>query len=116
MLDPLRLCHLDDIPEGAARGFDLKGEGRDSVFVVRKAGEVFAYRDACPHYQGATSLPWRKNAYLGASRQFIVCAAHGAEFEIDTGLCVHGPCLGESLTNVRIHMSEDRSIFMADTE
>ena len=115
MHDRLRLCHLDELPEGTAKGFDPQGRGIDSVFVVRRAGELFAYRDACPHYQGATSLPWRKDAYLDSKGQFIVCAAHGAEFEIDTGFCVHGPCAGESLTRVPLHLSTDRSNFIANT-
>lgn len=112
----LQLCHLDDVPEEGARGFDPEGEGRDSIFVVRRGGAVFVYQDACPHYLGATSLPWRKNAYLGADGQFIVCAAHGAAFEIETGRCVRGPCLGDSLTGVTFHIAEDNAIFISTTE
>ena len=28
----------------------------------------------------------------------ILCATHGAAFEIETGSCVSGPCEGDSLT------------------
>lgn len=42
-------------------------------------------------------MAWRKDAYLNAAGDRIVCAAHGALFEPDTGLCVQGPCLGQRL-------------------
>jgi nitrite reductase/ring-hydroxylating ferredoxin subunit len=44
----------------------------------------------------ARPMAWRKDAYLNADRNRIVCAAHGAQFDIASG--VHaGPCLGQSL-------------------
>lgn len=110
----LRLCCLDELSDGSAKGFDPQDKGSDSVFVVRTSSGVFGYRDACPHYQGAISLPWRKDAYLDHGGKFIVCAAHGAEFEIETGLCVHGPCLGESLTKVPLRIASDGSVYLTD--
>ena len=92
------LCHLDELPEGSARGFDLNGEGRATVFAVRCRGALRVYADSCPHH--GTPLPWRRDAYLSAAGDHIVCAAHGALFEIDSGRCVLGPCLGEHLQPV----------------
>ena len=31
---------------------------------------------------------------------FIQCSTHDALFEIDTGLCIAGPCVGDSLDAV----------------
>ena len=104
------LCYLEELPEDSARGFDPQAQGVDSLFVVRKHNKVFAYLDACPHYQGETSLPWRKDAYLDESAEFIVCAAHGARFEIDTGLCVRGPCMGQTLVGVPLQIAADGNI------
>ena len=92
---PRRLCHIDDVPDRGARGFDLEGLGQDSVFAVRRGAVVYLWRDRCPH--AGTPMAWRKDAYLNAAGDRIVCAAHGAQFEVDTGLCVLGPCLGERL-------------------
>jgi nitrite reductase/ring-hydroxylating ferredoxin subunit len=92
------LCRLDELPEGGSRGFDPKGLGQTSLFAVRYDSAVHVYADRCPH-QG-TPLAWRRDAYLNAQGDRIVCAAHGAQFEIDTGLCVLGPCLGNALTAV----------------
>lgn len=90
------LCHADDIGEGEARGFAPFPGSREKVFVVRRGGALHAYWDACPHY-GGTPMAWRTDAYLNAARDRIVCASHGAEFEIETGHCVKGAALGQCL-------------------
>lgn len=95
-----RLCASHELPEGTSRGFDPRGTGRDTVFVVRSQG-LFAYRNSCPHVPGAP-MAWRKDRYLSGDGSRIVCSAHGAQFDIPTGACVLGPCRGESLTPVPI--------------
>ena len=90
------LCNLVDLPDGSARGFDPWGDGRDTIFAVRRNGQVHVYRNQCPHIDGAP-LPWRKDAYLNREASRIVCAAHGAQFDIESGICLLGPCLGQSL-------------------
>jgi len=112
MSTDIALCCLSDIPEGSARGFDPFDEGRDSVFVVRQGSQVFAYLDICPHY-GSTSLPWRKDEYLATTNDAIVCAAHGAYFSIETGLCTSGPCVGESLTKVPVTITDSEDILVS---
>ena len=102
------LCRLDDLADRETRGFDPHGTGQDSLIVVRLGEDVQVYRDACPH-QG-TPMAWRRHAYLNAARDRIVCHAHGAQFEIDTGLCVLGPCLGQSLQQVPHRFDADRNI------
>jgi nitrite reductase/ring-hydroxylating ferredoxin subunit len=97
----VRLCAVEELPDGESRGFDPLRTGRDTLFVVRRAGRVRAWRDACPHIDGAP-MAWRKDAYLNADRDRIVCGAHGAQFDIETGVCVVGPCLGRGLEPVEI--------------
>jgi nitrite reductase/ring-hydroxylating ferredoxin subunit len=92
----VRLCSVADIPEGGARGFALQGSG--GVFAVRHNGAVRVWRDRCPHL--GSPLPWRKDAYLNGAGDRIVCAAHGAQFEPESGLCILGACLGQSLEAV----------------
>jgi nitrite reductase/ring-hydroxylating ferredoxin subunit len=105
-MSQVALCRLDALPDRSARGFDPLGRGADTVFVVRRGGALHAYLDRCPHF-GDTPLPWRKDAYLDAAAQAIVCAAHGARFDIATGRCVLGPCLGQSLQPVALELSPD---------
>jgi nitrite reductase/ring-hydroxylating ferredoxin subunit len=93
---PIRLCRLEDLPEGGARGFDPLGSGRDSCLAVRQGNRVYTYLNACPHVDGSP-LAWRKDQYLNAARSHIVCSGHGALFEIATGVCTLGPCVGDRL-------------------
>lgn len=104
------LCHLDDLPQGAAKGFDPLRQGRDSVFVVRQGEGLHAYRDLCPHY-GDTTLPWRKNGYLDSAGQHIICASHNARFEIATGFCISGPCKGQSLTVIHVEVTDSGQVW-----
>lgn len=97
------LCRFDEVPEGGSRGFDPEGRGQASVFAVRRADTVHVYADRCPHH--GTAMAWRRNEYLNAAGDRIVCAAHGAQFEIESGLCVLGPCLGDRLTPVPWRMA-----------
>lgn len=108
------LCSLHEIDDGGSRGFDPKGEGRDTVFVVRQGERVHAWRDSCPHIDGAP-MAWRKDAYLNGDRSRIVCSAHGAQFDIETGVCTLGPCLGQSLTSVLLEVDDSGAIRLAST-
>lgn len=103
--DAVELCEFDELEDDTARGFDPSGEGRDALFVIRRGNSLRAYRNACPH-QGA-SLPWRKHAYLNADATRIVCSAHGAQFDIDSGVCVLGAALGHSLHPVELSVGDD---------
>ncbi len=104
------LCHINALIDGTARGFDPQGVGQDSVVVIRHEQQVFAYRNACPHLD--TPLAWRKDAYLNTARDRIVCFAHGALFEIQTGRCVLGPCLGQSLPVLKVIVDDDGMIHL----
>ena len=95
------LCALADIADGTARGFDPLGQGRDTMFVVRRGARAHGWRNFCPHY-GHEQMAWKKDAYLGHDGARIVCGAHGAQFEIDSGICVAGPCTGKTLVAVRL--------------
>ena len=110
----LLLCRVEDVPDGTSRGFDPWCERRDTVFVVRQGEALFAYRDACPHVDGAP-MAWRKDAYLNGDGNHIVCHGHGALFDIATGVCVLGPCLGEALTPVQIDCSAKGELHLAVT-
>lgn len=109
----MRLCHDNDLPEGDSRGFDPWSQGRDTVLVVRQGERVYAYLDACPHHN--TPMAWRKDRYLNASGDRIVCAAHGALFDIPTGRCTLGPCLGDVLTPVPLEQQTNGEVHIADT-
>ncbi len=90
------LCRLDEIADPGARGFTIEApDGRRELLVVRRLGHVFAYENACPHI--GTPLDFMPDRFLTRDRRHLLCSTHGALFEIATGLCVRGPCKGQSL-------------------
>jgi nitrite reductase/ring-hydroxylating ferredoxin subunit len=98
------LCRLDDLPDGAARGFAPAPGGFTGLFAVRQGGEVLVYVNACPHL--GTPLDWTPDRFLSADGRRILCATHGAEFRIADGECLRGPCLGERLERVMIEIKD----------
>jgi nitrite reductase/ring-hydroxylating ferredoxin subunit len=113
-IDVIYLTHLDALPEPGSRGFDPYCTGRATLFVVRHASGVRAWLDACPHY-GDTPMAWRKDAWLDAGGTRIVCHAHGAQFDIETGVCTKGPCLGQALTPVALHIDAKGRVFLDES-
>lgn len=103
----VRLCRVDEVPDGGTRGF-TPAHDEGAVFVVRRGTTLRVYRDRCPH-QGAR-MAWRTDAYLNHDATRIVCWAHGAQFDIDTGLCVIGPCIGQHLQAVSHRVDADSVI------
>ena len=97
------LCDLDEIPNPGAKGF-VFGEGNEQfdMFVVRKDGTVTAYVNSCPHI--GTPLEFMKDKFLNADSSLILCSTHGAQFRIDDGFCVKGPCRDKFLQPVPITM------------
>lgn len=88
----IRLCAPDELPEAQSRGFCVEDL---QLFAVRKGGEVFVYRNRCPHR--GVPLQWQADQFLDPSASLIQCARHGALFLIESGECVAGPCEGEAL-------------------
>jgi len=99
------LCNLEDIPDGDARGFDPFKQGYHSIFVIRMNERVVAYQNSCPHIPEQT-LEWKKNAFLTHDKAHIFCSGHGALFELDTGLCIRGACLGQKMTKAEVSVHE----------
>ena len=103
------VCRLDDINDGAARGFELaEGAAALHFLIVRQGTAVFAYRNSCPH-TGVT-LEWLPDQFLDSSAQYIQCSVHGAMFRIEDGLCVRGPCAGDALMAIPAYLQGDEIV------
>ena len=90
------LCALAELADPGAKGFEIERDGRRvRIFVVRRGRQVFGYVNSCPH----VGVPLNKDEdkFLDLFQTSILCANHFALFEIETGLCVRGPCIGRSL-------------------
>jgi nitrite reductase/ring-hydroxylating ferredoxin subunit len=100
------LCSPDDISDPGAKSFDIKqGPQTVSLFVVHKDGAFNAYINSCPHT--GVNLEWQEDQFLDMDNMFIQCSTHDALFEIDSGLCIAGPCIGDSLQPLELVIDND---------
>ena len=98
-----RLCALDDIGDGASKGWSDDPERTSAeLILVRKKDQVFAYRNSCPHT--GVSMEWMPDRFLDMSKHFLMCGVHGAMFRVEDGFCVSGPCGGQSLQAVEVEV------------
>ncbi len=67
---------------------------------MRWGKQVFAYVNRCPH--DGVNLDWETNQFLDETGRLIVCGKHGSKFDLATGKCIDGPCLGKDLEPVRV--------------
>lgn len=94
------LCVLADIPEQGALGVDIpSATGGFAVILTRKGEQVQAFHNECPH--AGRRLDWVPGRFL-IENDLLICAAHGAAFTRDTGLCLGGPCRGQGLVRFPI--------------
>ena len=93
----IKLCRLDELEDIDSRGFEVTEELHD-IFIVRNYNRVSAYHNSCPHNH--SPLNWSEDQFLDYGKEYIQCASHGALFEMDSGECIYGPCMGENLTMI----------------
>lgn len=106
------VCALADLDEVDARGFEYESDRLREGFVVRRGEDIFAYRNICPH--AGNRLNWKPHAFLSKKRDLIMCAVHGAIFDIGTGRCVDGPCPGRKLSPLRVELVKGRVVVHPD--
>jgi nitrite reductase/ring-hydroxylating ferredoxin subunit len=106
-LEVFVICAADDIEQGGAKGFSLSrinesGEARPFPIVVIRthANEYFGYANSCPHQR--IWLNFGNGDFFTPDRAFLKCGRHGSIFEIDSGLCIDGPCKDKSLEPVAL--------------
>ena len=94
-----QLCHYDDIPDPGSKGLIVEHHNvLTRVLVVKKDRQVYAYENSCPHTRGA--LDWIPDRFLDEDANYIMCANHGALFQIKDGLCIYGPCKNQHLRSL----------------
>ena len=98
-MNELTMRDLGQMADPGSKSTSVDRNGKLSeAFVIKQAGRFFAYINHCPH-TGAP-LDWVPDQFLNLDQSYIQCAMHGALFEIETGLCVYGPCINRRLESV----------------
>ncbi|WP_051175954.1 Rieske (2Fe-2S) protein [Luteimonas mephitis] len=78
----------------------------ESLILHRDGDSVRAWLNICPH--AGRRLDWAPGQFLKNREGHLVCAVHGATFELSGGVCVAGPCRGESLRPVAVVVREGK--------
>ena len=101
-----KLCDINDIEDNGSAGFVVDThDGRCGLMVVRKGDTVYSYLNSCPHI--GTPLEIQPNRFLDQLGQHILCATHGALFQVEDGLCIAGPCIDDKLTSVAVDVRDN---------
>ena len=92
----IEVGQLAELEDPGCREFQIgDGDWPFRGFIVRHGEHVYAYQNYCMHL--GHPLNWMPDGFLTKDRKSIMCASHGALYELDTGLCFAGPCVGKSL-------------------
>ncbi len=70
------------------------------AFVVRFNTKAYGYLNSCAHLP--VELDWNPGHFFDESKDYLICATHGATYQPDTGRCISGPCVGAKLQPVAI--------------
>jgi nitrite reductase/ring-hydroxylating ferredoxin subunit len=98
------LIRRSDLPDAGLVAVETVIDGESaSILVDCDRTPLQAWLNCCPH-QGRR-LDYAPGKFLIHKGQ-LVCAAHGATFDLSEGLCVGGPCRGEHLTRVQVGEDE----------
>ncbi len=95
------LVAFDALLDGGLLEIEAEIDGvAESLILHRDGDDVRAWLNICPH--AGRRLDWAPGKFLLSREGLLVCAAHGASFELREGACVAGPCRGESLRAVAV--------------
>lgn len=105
------VCHLDDLEDLSSQGFTQSiNEQIYDFFLIRKNNRIFGYKNSCPHL--GASLNWQADIFLNRDKNKIQCGMHGAQFAIETGECIFGPCINQQLEKVNITVTNTGEIYI----
>lgn len=99
--DSPSLARRDQIPDGGFAEAEAWIDGSaESLLLYREGDSVRGWLNVCPH--AGRRLDWAPGQFLKSREGHLVCAVHGATFELHGGTCIAGPCRGEALRAVEV--------------
>ena len=102
---PTPLILITHLTDGSLTEVEASIDGdAESLILLRDGDQIRAWLNICPH--AGRRLDWAPGEFLKSKDGLLVCAAHGASFELQRGECVGGPCRGESLRAVAVEVRD----------
>lgn len=107
----IKILKISDLSVAQCRTIEVsyKDSILELLVVCYAPDKIAAYLNQCPHT--GVNLNWQQDQCYDYSQQYLACSVHGALFQPSDGLCIYGPCIGQSLVSVKIIMEGD-SIFI----
>lgn len=97
------IARVGELAPGSVKKFWLICQKyRLDGFLINDRGSFHAYVNRCRHMP--TPLDFVRDDFLSDDGRFLRCYTHGALYEFGTGLCVDGPCKGESLYRLPVRV------------
>ncbi len=110
-LTEVQLCNHDEVPDPGSKGFIVTvNEQEVRLFIVKSKHNVYAYINSCPHTLGP--LDWMPDNFLDEDKKYIMCANHGAMFQIEDGFCIYGPCKSQSLKQLECIIKDNKIVVL----
>lgn len=100
------LLPLDALPPDGLHECEADIDGETESLILYRAadGAVRAWLNVCPH--AGRRLDFAPGKFLRSKTGELVCAVHGATFELGNGDCIAGPCRGDCLRAVPVHVAD----------
>ena len=103
--DRTTLARLEQIEDGGFAEAEAMLDGDPESLILHRDGDaVRAWLNVCPH--AGRRLDWAPGKFLKSKDGLLVCAVHGASFELQRGQCVAGPCRGDCLRAVGVEVRD----------
>lgn len=97
----MSLIALEQIEDGGLAEVEAEVDGApESVIVHRQGDSARAWLNVCPH--AGRRLDFAPGQFLKSKDGLLVCAVHGASFELAAGQCTAGPCRGDHLRAIPV--------------
>ena len=102
-----KIASVDEISDPGSKGLNIDLDDKKlELFIVKKDSQISIYENSCPHTLGP--LDWMPDQFLDLDNKYIQCANHGALFEINSGLCIYGPCKNQNLKRLPFEIKDNQ--------
>lgn len=99
------VARTTELPPGAVKKFWIVCQQyRLDGLLVNDNGQFHAYVNRCRHMP--TPLDFIRDQFVSEDGRYLMCYTHGALYERGTGVCVSGPCQGESLYRLPVAVDQ----------
>lgn len=103
--EPVALARLAEIQDGDFSEVEANLDGDAESLILHRDGNVVrAWLNVCPH--AGRRLDWAPGKFLKSKDGRLVCAVHGASFELVGGQCVSGPSRGDALRTIDVEVRD----------